>query len=506
MVVYLFAQKIAGRHSYKSFGQALGYLVIGAVAGSAGLVGLFAWQGQLSWLLATLPMLGLEFAAIATAIGFVFYAIKFLWIRYDMPGELRKVRAPVWWIVGAGVVTGVILICAYSVYFGKKGELAFFIRDIPFVRYPMQMINKGRLLFGRIVKVVGNTGGYVSMSREAIDFSQQAKVVLGYYKALILPVLLGCGAIAAGIARIVFRKVKKRERNEAEKFWLLLAVWWVLDMGFVWVSPRPYEQYYLPLCASGATLGGYLLWLYSEKYKAAKSKGAWVAVGAVGVLCAILMAQHIYFGLAKSPYSGAVYKNRQGQPEKRRGYVQQLERVKVRKSGQLGGWEVLGDYIRERSSKEDQIYVWGWFPGIYVRAQRFSPARRAFESDMHVKGPGRLSKEMAIMVKAFSDSPPKFIVDTRKIHFPNDRPPLELWPVVPKGAKKAGFLEPDARKIAAYDSAYEKELAKRHGEDEAGRYRAMKTLRDFVMNNYRIVRMFGRHVLFEYEGGANIGE
>ena len=33
---------------------------------------------------------------------------------------------------------------------------------------------------------------------------------------------------------------------------------------------------------------------------------------------------------------------------------------------------------------------------------------------------------------------------------------------------------------------------------EAERYEAMKPFRDFVMNNYRIVKTYGQHVLFEH--------
>ena len=35
------------------------------------------------------------------------------------------------------------------------------------------------------------------------------------------------------------------------------------------------------------------------------------------------------------------------------------------------------------------------------------------------------------------------------------------------------------------------------GEDEALRYEAIKPLRDFVMTNYHVVKIFGDHVLFE---------
>ena len=93
----------------------------------------------------------------------------------------------------------------------------------------------------------------------------------------------------------------------------------------------------------------------------------------------------------------------------------------------------------------------------------------------------------------FKKNPPKFIVDTHKIHYPWDRPPLELWP-----RTKRGFISPDKASIERYDNVYIRYLKEEIGEDEAQRYEAMRPLREYVMQNYRIVpRNFGQHVLFE---------
>ncbi len=75
------------------------------------------------------------------------------------------------------------------------------------------------------------------------------------------------------------------------------------------------------------------------------------------------------------------------------------------------------------------MYVWGWVPGIYVQAQRMSPTPKAFEGTMHTLPPQQLADRVQEILKAFEKNPPKFIVDTRKIHFPWTRPPLELWPL-----------------------------------------------------------------------------
>jgi hypothetical protein len=179
-------------------------------------------------------------------------------------------------------------------------------------------------------------------------------------------------------------------------------------------------------------------------------------------------------------------------PEKKRGYEQRLAEAVKHYKGEKGTWEVVGEYIRNNSTTDDGIYVWGWVPGIYVAAQRLSPAPKASEGTMHTLKPQVLSERVTEILNAFEKKPPKFIVDSRKSHFPWDRPPLELWPQTPQG-----FLPTDEQIVNGYDKAYAKMLGDRYGPAEALRYKAMKPLRDYVMKNYKVVRTFGRQVLFQ---------
>jgi hypothetical protein len=264
-------------------------------------------------------------------------------------------------------------------------------------------------------------------------------------------------------------------------------------MDFVWVSPSSYEQYYLPLNASAAMLGGYLIALYSDKFTTSSYKGKWLAVGFLGLLAMIIMSWHIFFGIEKSPHTGRLY------GERRRGYTQRLEDISRRKKqNAVGAWEVVGEYIRKNSQPADKIYVWGWVPGIYVAAQRFSSASEAFM--MPRSSPEQMAEKITGLIAEFERDRPRFIVDTRKRHVPMERPPYELWPIVPKGfvgAKKSDFLPLDKNIIAQYDTQWSDWLRKNFDEDEALRYQMLKPFREFVMNNYRIVRMFGQHVLFQ---------
>jgi hypothetical protein len=339
--------------------------------------------------------------------------------------------------------------------------------------------------------------GYVYKSWEALEVKDRKEVarrVLRYYKLLILPIVLAAGAIASRIVRIIRRKipVEKEKKINYDRFVLLFSVWWLLDMAFVWVSPRSYEQYYLPLNASAAMLGGYLIATYAGLLAKPANKNLWRIVGIIGLLFMIGMSWRIFFGIYRSPHTNTIYRNSAGEPEKRRGYAQKLKEIANRKKGAKGSWELVGEYIRGNSMESDKIYVWGWVPGIYVQAQRLSSVPHAFEGTMHTISPTALSKKVEAILSAFEKEPPRFVVDTHKLHFPWDRPPLELWPIVQKGfmgMKETGFLPANKLIIDRYDAAYSEMLSDKIELNEALRYKAMKPFREFVMNNYRVTRL-----------------
>jgi hypothetical protein len=269
---------------------------------------------------------------------------------------------------------------------------------------------------------------------------------------------------------------------------LLFAVWWFFDMAFVWISPRSYEQYYLPLNASAAMLGGYLIHLYDNRLQGDRDKSRWLVIGLVGLLVMLGMSWHIFFGIAKSAHHGGGYTNaRTGRPERRNGYLQKWREVARR--GEYG-WQNAGDYIRAHSEPTDRMYVWGWVPGIYVQAQRLSSAPKPFEGTMHTLPPATLAERVREILGGFEKHPPKFIVDTRKSHFPWDRPCLELWPIVSfTNPNRVTFLPLNAEVIAAHDRSWTATLRKNWGDDEAARYEALAPLRKYVMENYQVVEL-----------------
>jgi 4-amino-4-deoxy-L-arabinose transferase-like glycosyltransferase len=388
---------------------------------------------------------------------------------------------------------------------------------------PAQEVKKGDDSF--ILRLLP---GYVSDSWRMLGPAEREESlhrVLRYYSVLILPIALAFGALVSRVVVLLRRRrtpAKSPVEEDSGRFLLLFGLWWFFDMAFVWISPHSYEQYYLPLNASSAVLGGYFVGLYAHRLQTDRDRTRWIVLGLLGVLAMIVLSWHIFFGIAKSPHSGGLYRDRTGQPTRTRGYLQKWQ--EVRANGQYP-WIMVGDYVRQHSQASDSLYVWGWVPGIYVQAQRMSPTPKAFEGMMHTLPPQQLAQRVQEILKAFEKNPPKFIVDTRKIHFPWTRPALELWPNIKNGLRLLGsqpndreqlwllllqtfnvqpgdltkelFLRPQDDVVRRFDAAYDKALRERIEPAESLRYDVMQPLRSYVMKNYRIVGEFDANVLFQ---------
>ena len=339
-------------------------------------------------------------------------------------------------------------------------------------------------------------GNYVSSMRNVMPFSEQWPRVLRFYLALCLPVSLALCAVIVRAASCVLRIAKphdaQRTPRDYDRFVLLLGIWWILDMAFVWISPASYEQYYLPLTVSGAMTGGYLVAIYRDKLVRAVFKTKWVVTGIAGLVLMVIMSWHIFFGLPRSPYSGMKY------PEKRNGYVQRWNEIAQRRLGGKGAWEMAGEYIRSRTQPTDKIYVWGWVPGVYLSAQRFSSSANAFESEMHTMPPQQLERVVDGLLTAFGKEMPKYIVDSRKQHLPLDRLKFELWPIVGYSAQgQPQFLPSDPQMVAMFEQKWGQMTRERFGDDEARRFEIMGKFRKFIREHYEIEQKFGDEVVFK---------
>jgi len=318
---------------------------------------------------------------------------------------------------------------------------------------------------------------YVTRSREFVPFSIQYRKVMYHYGKVIMPIALACSAIILGILRWILslRAKEPSSRTAYDRFFLLFAVWWILDMAFVWISPRSYVQYYLPLNASAAMLGAYGVAIYRDKTKRAANKTQWLVMGMVGLLIMIGLSWHVFFepgnGISSDSYQ----------------YMLRTAALR-RKGGAPNKGEGTGEYIRRHSEPTDKIYVWGWIPGIYVKAQRFSAASRA--CCLPRPAPAVLKDIVDELLTEFKENMPKFIVDTRKRHIPVQRPPYELWPIVRyQGMKQEIFLAPDENAVAAYEKNWAEILRKDFGDEEAERFDILASFRRFVRENYEIAEI-----------------
>ena len=495
--LYIFASNAFAK-KFKSLMIEMGLFLSGYIAGLLVPSSLFIWQGYPSSILSTLPVVMLKAAVMLGVIVFAVAAIIILTKKHLLLAQLRGVSK---WIPMAGLCA-IVIVLIVSVFLIKiepgseKGDITSYFHDIPMVSTPRQICSIANTQIDKLLAASGLQGGYVANSWKAIGLSNLAPKVFRYYKVLSVPILLALGSVLTALW-LWLRPLKTKtppDDIQSKLVWML-AIWWVLDMAFVWGSPRSYEQYYLPLCGSAAMLSGFVIWKWQKQLSLSANKMPWLAGGLAAAITLICLTIPIFIGQRTSPDTGTDYVKNYG--HRRRGFGPALKELPSRKKG---AWVAVGDHIHTHSDENDTIYVWGWVPGIYVQAQRLAPVSRAFYGDMHVTPPRQFALMTNRMVRQFQKTPPKFIVDSRKRHFPNDRPPLELWPIVPPkmfGNEKGRFLKNNPQEVAAFDTTWSKMLETRIEPDEAKRYEAMKPFRDFVMANYRIVKQYGNHVLFE---------
>jgi hypothetical protein len=470
-------------------------LAIGAVAGLCPLILFFHLKAGGYGLLNTLPIMMVELIFVLVVVGYIGVAIAWTNQRYHLLARLKTIPS-IYWKAGIAAVflayvAGIIIV---RIQPGAIGEdIGNYLYATPFFDLPRQAYWRMDGFVHQFWTSLGTGDVYITGSRALMGFSQQAPIVLRYYGVLDLPVVLAIASILVVLFRAVFQAVKKIHTLESQDWMaMFLAAWWLLDVAMTWVSPRSYEQYYLPMCASSAMLGGYAVWRLMTRFNPAQSHLG-KAICAIAIVAAVAMVFPIFAGITHSPFSGQAYGQRS------RGYAQSWTSTWNRLRGQdTGAWEQLGDYIRTQSTPQDRIYVWGWYPGIYVRAQRISASPRAVEGNMHILPPQNLEWQVRSILRGFAQHPPKFIVDSRKREFPWNVPPMELWPYVTKEWKwrLQGFLPPNPQIVEQYEKDYAAFLTKQVSPEEAGRFMTMKPFRDYVMRNYNIAQTFGIHIVF----------
>ena len=505
VVVYLLLGPIFRYRTFRQTGMDIALFIAGTIAGLLPLTIFYAWQGQAGDFLSSFPA-----SIIKMLVGMVvFVAIIYFAIRerkrFAFLGVFKQIR-PIFWIVGAILIFAMLI--PWAIYFAKMDVLESYLYNIrPFgfvMRLWWRITSFVPGIFSKVI-AEASTAGYVASSKEASVFQTQFADVFGYYRSFVVPI--GISLIAVGIAVCVFVKsairfVKSRilrpqtasagseggqeqtgENKFAECFALLFVIWWILDMIFVWVSPRSYVQYFLPFNASAAMLVAYALYHFRRRpWGYIWILAAWLLVDllirtlvpASGFLhfgFRSLGGYWLAFGKYMIPVAIAVAICAVCRTEKLKGFAvlacgiicvgmffwlntpnlktfsNKIETVKMlRSSGQVSAWEQLGRFIKQRSDEDDGLYVWGWLPGIYVESGLSAPTLHPSEANMHTVSPKYLAKKTNGLVAELKANKPRYIVDSQKVHFPYyDHPVFDLWPRWTEGKKKTFHFRHDMR-------------------------------------------------------------
>jgi hypothetical protein len=478
---------------WTSFLNRLLLLAGGALAGISPLLLFFFWKIGRPVFFNTFPLLLVKAIIALAVLGYAILALSRANKQFNLISRIKRVPF-VYWTAGAAAIIAMHIIGSIIVRI-QPGAIG---QDIWNYLYATPFLKTEQFLYFGIYSYItqiwislGTSDIYVTGSRALMGFSQQSPIVLRYYILLKLPIIMAVISILALWVRFSLRAFKKiQDWKPQDWMTIFLALWWIFDMAMIWISPRSYEQYYLPMCASAAMLGSYGIWWFMERCNPIGSiTGKILAPIALMIMAG--MVWPIFTGIEYSPFSGQAY----GQPT--RGYAQSWTAIRNSQK-EAAPWEPLSDYIRTHSSPEDRMYVWGWYPGMYVRAQRLSASPQATEGNMHIFPIEQLSRAVQKLMTSFAQYPPKFIVDSRKREFPWNVPPLELWPQVPKELQgdQKGFLSTDPIQVKRFEMSYSAFLAQKVSPEEAGRFDAMKPLRDYVMQNYKVAGVYGPHVLF----------
>jgi len=558
VAIYMLAELCFKRMAFKEFFKDVYRLTLGGVIGLVPLFLLYLWQGQLGSFFGFVPVLGLVYGILLIGGGYGIYKLACYCRGHGQRGKLLAICVILLVLVVLLIPWGVI---------GGKTEGETFVKEMPLIK----LVGGLRTLWGKVYSLTFRSGGYVSGSRESTTFRSQYDNVVGYLRSFIIPIGLALVAIGWRLKIVGVKLIGKCEQvpsqdDEQDKmgegFVVLLGIWWVLDMLLVWFSPRSYVEYFLPLGGSGAMLaayavcrskkqpGGFLFllgaWLLLEYVfvflipltrlpyvgvrSAAASKGFLVQSA---VCCGLLIGLAVLNVLMKKKKMIAgravligivcIIMSLWWNKTNFKTFSNRIERAG---SNGVQSWEQAGLYVRNNSNPDEGLYVWGWLPGIYVKAQRFSPTKLPSYSDMHSDRPRFVKWYIEKTVDQFKEKPPKFIVDPQKYHFPYyDHPNFDLWPrwsLQRKGAfymryapwqpaektrlltleemKKyeelnykqveggtSSLLTDPRRKGGAIETGAAKEMA----QQEAKRHMAMSPLREFVMKNYEPVRSGG---------------
>ena len=544
ILAYMTVTTLMRKRTFACFSGQIVSLAIGSTIGLIPLIVFYLWQGQLGSLLGGFP------AAPAILVTIIYCIILGLRKGIKVANQhTEKINKK---IIQRGSIAIVSALVITTVAFSFMGQAKQFLMDIPIVGYPVELLSSAfdfsTSFSEKFYSLIFSDSGYVAGSRIVSTFSKQFAEVNRYSHSFVIPIGLGLAAIAWAI----FSRFKKgnpetssdtQSNSIINQIMIFLAIWWLLDMLFIWISPRTYVQYFLPPNGSAMFLAGYILcrsfknniafcfigaaWLAVEIFTASQSTAEYSALVIIvaiitflaGAAAAVIKTLPKPKLILQAVFIIAILIANKGNYN---AIDDKLESTRQFKEAGGALWQTVGKDIKNNSSENDTIFVWGWYPGIYVAAQRSCSAKHPAYANMHSDIPQDVGYRIDNYVEELSKNPPLFIVDSQKMHYPYyEHPVYDLWMTVPLDIgrnPKRNILQKKAE-IQAFEKQYytqvkkycialttqekraggplSKEKAEELAELEVERHKKMEPLRDFVMKNYQPYKRFATMVVYK---------
>lgn len=180
---------------------------------------------------------------------------------------------------------------------------------------------------------------------------------------IMAPFHIGALAMLGGLSCLLPGEDASQHRHRDRR--LLIALWGVSSLGGALLSGRIFGHYYIPAYAPWAILAGLLVQRAWDAASAApqETRQRWRQLLAAGVLLVVFV-----------PHIAPLY--------------DQTRRIANAPKFRHAPTIACGVYLRDTVGKEDSIFVWGWYPQMYVEAKRRPASRFTFCNFITGKVPG----------------------------------------------------------------------------------------------------------------------
>ena len=240
--LYLAAKLVLHRQQWKTVFITLALWVTGACVGLVFPATLFLWQDGLNLFWRTFPVVLLKGIVFFAALTFAVFALLHYIPWRSIAAALRTVPRT-FWRRGALLIALAMLLSVVVVTLKRgslpKEDLPAYFRTLPFIKFPTHGIH---LIVNRAHAILNASGilddtGYAGLSRKARPYSDQAPQVFRYYRAVGAVTWSAAATLLLALVALIYRRLKKQTPDTPlHAIAGFLAVWWVVDMGLVWVS------------------------------------------------------------------------------------------------------------------------------------------------------------------------------------------------------------------------------------------------------------------------------